>query len=444
MIKPFLRYFFGALFIFVLSKYEVFAGDTLKIMHYNTLNYGISLPKNCPGLLTFKKHNYLRDILKYERPDVLGMVKLDSSMQFVGDTIIDKVLDSVCYHCYSHATLTNHTGYNKLDALFYRNDKLAFISTATTYAGDDSISDINLHKFYYKAPDLATTHDTQFINFIVIHLISGKTNGIIRANDILGVVKYLYKNDTILNNYIAMGDFNSQSSTEGDYQYLTAPSDTNFKFYDPIYQNKDWKKNELAYAKYLSQSTRILTLNDCGSPGGLKDVYDHILVTRSIMLGLDSIKYIPNSYTVVGQDGKHINKSLIDTPLNTSVPPYILNDLYLMSNHLPVTVQLVIGKRSILNGIESATYSSKNIKTHLSLSNQQLLIKLQNNDLLLDANAVVELWTVSGTKIFSVKTRISEINNYKLNSSTLKEGTYLLRIISERGISKTIKVVTAP
>ena len=420
-----------ALVVLCSQAVSAFTNDTLKIFSYNTLNYGVGATKQCPGLLTFKKHVYLREILKYERPDIIAFMKMDSSTSFATDTIPNKILDSVCYKCYNHGIPTNHHGYAKIDMMYYRNDKLGFVSTSTLVSGNnvDSISDINVHKLYYKSPDLPTTHDTQFINIIVVHLYSGKLNSLYRSNEILGMMDTIQARYTSLGNFIVTGDFNSQSCTELCYEYLTSPSDTNYRFYDPGFFNKDWKGNDALYAKYLTQTTRVDTLTDCGSTGGLKDIYDHMLFTRSLMDGLDSVKYLPGSYHVVGQDGKHTGHALIDTPANIIVPTNIVKDLYYMSNHLPIESKIVISAPATVTGIAKNDITDPNISARFN--SEKLLIDLKDNDALLTERSSVKLYDMNGKVIYS------NIMNLKTSNSidvpTISNGTYVLSINDHSG-----------
>ena len=71
-------------------------------------------------------------------------------------------------------------------------------------------------------------------------------------------------------------------------------------------------------------------------------VFDHILLSNSFLRNTNSVKYIPGSYKVIGQDGKHVNESLNDSPTNLAAPSYIINDLYFMSTHLPVEIKLLM------------------------------------------------------------------------------------------------------
>lgn len=60
------------------------------------------------------------------------------------------------------------------------------------------------------------------------------------------------------------------------------------------------------------------------------------------MQGTRSLQYIPASFNVIGNDGNHRNLAITDPPINTSVPPDVLNALYYMSNHLPVSVKVAV------------------------------------------------------------------------------------------------------
>ena len=145
-----------------------------------------------------------------------------------------------------------------------------------------------------------------------------------------------------------MGDFNVKTYTEPCFQAALNPSDSNYKFYDAANQLANWHSNPAPYAKYLTVDTRTVALNDCGSNSGMQDWYDHILITKDILKGTDSLMYVPNSFVTVGQDGQHLNGALTDAPTNTAAPAYIINDLYYMSNHLPVTVKLAVNKEKAL------------------------------------------------------------------------------------------------
>ncbi|RLD51660.1 MAG: hypothetical protein DRJ05_18190, partial [Bacteroidetes bacterium] len=109
----------------------------------------------------------------------------------------------------------------------------------------------------------------------------------------------------------------------------------------PLDKMGSWHNNSY-YQNIHTQSTH--TSSGCPSSGGMDDRFDFILVSDEIMDGANHAKYIEDSYEAVGQDGQHYNQSLVSSPTNTSVPTDVLNALYEMSDHLPITLNLLIGK----------------------------------------------------------------------------------------------------
>jgi hypothetical protein len=195
---------------------------------------------------------------------------------------------------------------------------------------------------------LATTNDTIFLNVIVIHDASGSSSADQRATELSGAMSWLSSNVKTPGNYLFMGDFNTQSASEACFQSVINPTDTIVKFFDPPNQLGNWAGSPTSFAKYLTQSTRSTDIGDCGSSNTMLTRFDHILCTNPIMRGTSNIKYLQGTFNVVGQDGLHTGKSLIDPPTNVSVPADVLNALYNMSEHLPVQLKLVISKQNPL------------------------------------------------------------------------------------------------
>ena len=322
--------------------------DTISVITYNVNNYGTPSSGSCPTTGSPLRHGYLKNILQYlQSPDIIGFEKIYGTPNtFCTDTIRMKVMDSICKGCYSNTVYTNVSGYKKTNMLFYKNTKFGYLGTIGIYTADNNISDINLHKLYYKSPSLPTTHDTIFLNVIVVHDKSGSgvSDSATRSTEIGGAMSWLAKNVHQSGNYIIMGDFNTQSSNEGCFQQMINNTDTLIQFYDPPNQLGLWSANPTAFSMYLTQSTRTTDPGDCASTSGMNNRYDHLLLNRPIMNGYKNIQYIAGSYKVVGQDGLHYNQAINASPTNNSVPPNVLNSLYLMSEHLPVAVKLIISK----------------------------------------------------------------------------------------------------
>lgn len=401
--------------------------DTIKVMTYNTLNYGFPATGSCPTLLTESKHLYLQTILQAEDPDILALEKMDATPStFSSDTIIQKVLNVFCPGCYRHSVYTNVSGYTKENMLYFKKDKFGYINTTTIYSLDPNISDINLHKLYYKDSNLAITLDTVYLNIIVVHLKSGTTSTSDRATEVAGAMAWLNANVTAPGNYIFMGDMNTTSSNENCFQYLINSTNNNTKFYDPPNQLGDWSNNPNLFVNYLTHSTRTVDPGDCGAVGSISERFDHILCTQPIILGLDSIQYVAGSYHVIGQDGLHTGLALTDAPTNTSVSTAELNALYYMSNHLPVTMQLAI-KKSSLTGIQQ---NNKADNFDIEFNHDV------NNGLEVTINSKSAVNEKINCSIYNLQGQLLQMQDLKNNSmneinvNKLTSGIYLLKIIS--------------
>ena len=345
------KVFILSLFVFLAYlrvKAQTSFNDTVSVVTYNINNYGTLVSNGCPTQLPYYKQGLLRTIFNYlQAPDLIGFEKIAGTplKNVSTDTLKNKVLDSVCLGCYAYAPYTNVSTYKKANSLFYKTSKFGYISTTGIYTADNSISDINLYKLYYKSPSLSITKDTIFVNVIVVHDASGSSSASTRATEIGGAMSWLATHVKAPGNYIFMGDFNTQNSTEACFQSMINAPDTNTRFYDPPNQLGDWANNSAAFANYLTQSTRATDPGDCASTNSMLCRFDHILCTNPIMKGYNNVQYIPNSYKVIGQDGLHTGKGLIDPPTNVSAPANIINALYNMSEHLPVEIKMIISKK---------------------------------------------------------------------------------------------------
>jgi len=103
----------------------------------------------------------------------------------------------------------------------------------------------------------------------------------------------------------------------------------------------NWNNNS-SYASIHTQSTRSGIIGDGGSFGGMDDRFDFIFFTDDLVSGANKLTYVPNSYTAVGNDGNHFNKSINSSPINTSAPTNVIDALYIMSDHLPIALKAYV------------------------------------------------------------------------------------------------------
>ncbi|MES2388921.1 MAG: hypothetical protein V4543_13040 [Bacteroidota bacterium] len=329
--------------------------DTITIMTYNTLNYGRPATNSCPALITGNKHRWLKTIIDYTKPDILGLVKMASDPpKFGRDTVLQKVLNADCPGCYGASPYINITGYNRTATLYYRTDKFGYLGIQSVYTADDQIEDVNMHRLYYKDPLLAQTRDTVYLNIILHRLQSNSGGGERDRNtEAAGISSWISGRMNPLKNHIIMGDFNSTGANEKCISLFTSPANAALRFNDPANALGQWAANPQAYASLLTQSTRTSDPGDCGSEGGMGDRLDHILLSDTLMYGRNNrINYVPNSFKVIGNDGRHTLMALTDPPSNNSAPANVISALYNMSNHLPVVLKMSV-RGSVLSGTKA-------------------------------------------------------------------------------------------
>jgi len=330
--------------------------DTLRVMAYNVLGYG-SYPL-CQGP-NGTYNNYLKTIVQYANPDIIGLEKMGSIQTSSSDhsytaaigfqdSILQYVVNAAYPGRYTYCPFTNYAASGTECLVLYDQQKLGYIATTCTYTNTE---DFNTHKLYYKDPNLAATHDTTYLYITDNHDISGSSDEPERGVQIAGEMAQIQTHFTHLANMINMGDFNLRATSEPLYQTLTNPTDTNFRYYDaPFYPDgdftypADWDSDPDTYTLFLTTSTRELSNvpNTCGTSGGAKDWFDHIFLSPWIINNANYISYIHHSYRVLGNDGNRVGISINSTPTNTSAPDSVIEALFQMSNKYPVMVDLLL------------------------------------------------------------------------------------------------------
>jgi len=391
-----------------------FSQDTIKILTYNLLNFN-NITQNCNEsnnpILT--KVNSLTKILNYTKPDIIGLNEIGSNEETL-NILKNQVLNKIDGKNYS---LINYISPNSniTNVLIYNNKKFildTFIIIPTP------IRETIYAKLFYNSPDLQLG-DTVFIQPIVTHLKAGSSlEDQEKRNQQTEVLMNNLSNLKYKKNLILMGDLNVYSSTEQCFQNLINYPVTEIKFFDPINKLGNWHNNQ-NYALYHTQSTR-LNSNDCFSGGGLNDRFDFILLSFHIINNTNKVSYVSNSYKTLGQDGYRFNQELI-YPINYSEPHDIIDALYQLSDHLPVTLKLVI---------HQTPYYKVN---HNYLQNELCSIYYYNNslnvncDIFQSNNTNLEIFDVSGKSIFKKTIHTINSENFKIPIH-LKKGIYILKI----------------
>jgi len=399
-----------ALVLIITLSFQAKAQDTLSILSYNILNYPFS---------NSSKADTLKPIIKYSQPDIFMITELTSGAG--ATTILNDALnvDGITY--YQQAQYVNGPDTDNL--LYYNADKLVLHSQ---HEISTALRNISEYVLYYKSPNLSPISDTIFINCYVAHLkaSSGSTNEQKRNQEAVALKNYLDTKAATVENIFLGGDFNLYSNLEPAHN--TILNGGNVLLFDPISSPGAWNNNS-TFAAIHTQSTRSGSLGDGGAFGGMDDRFDWIFTSNDVLTGTNNISYITNTYTALGNDGAHFNKSINASPTNTAVPANIANALYYMSDHLPVFMQVEV---DITVGINEQV-NSNNWKGYLA-----------NNQFYFNANQTTKKLTVVVYDLLG-KTRLKQPyqNKQKLTLSLnkLQQGIYFVTVFSE-STQKSFKV----
>ncbi len=345
----------SALFI---ANYCFAQQDTLRLLSYNVLYLGDNPP--CQAAHSTME-GYLETVVAYANPDIAGFVKMEAMdasgtapAQFA-DSILQDIFNAAYPGRYAYCPSTNVSSADNISMLFYDQQKLGFVNVLCTYS---YITDFDTYKLYYKTANLATTHDSIFLYVTLNHTESGSgsSDAATRGVQIGGEMAQIETHFTTLPNMVNMGDFNVHNSTEACYQALVAPTNLNYRYYDPPFYPDalfsypaDWDNNPGDYAYYLTTSTRTgSSPNECSNDfGGGKSWYDHIFLSSNIINKSDHISYLPHSFHVIGNDGDRLGVPVIGPPANVSAPAAVINSIYQISQHYPVTLDLLVDTSAV-------------------------------------------------------------------------------------------------
>ena len=323
------------LIIFLLGISSSFAQtDTLTIVSYNLLNFPDGRDDCGTNTVVPNRSDTLRKILAYEKPDIF--VACEIQTEAGADSVLTRSLNVYGASNYASAAYhDNSTGGDLQNQLFYNTDKLILKSQDYIVTG---IRDIDHYILYANDPNLGVYYDTTFIEVYMCHLKagSGSSEQSTRAQQTQLLMDFIATRPTD-RHHIVCGDLNVYTSNEQGYSQLVSGP---FGLVDPINSPGSWNNNG-SFSSIHTQSTRTSLNLDCGSKGGLDDRFDQILISQNMISGEDSIKYLNNSYKTLGNDGNHFNSNLI-SGTNTSYPDSLVNALYYMSDHLPVSLKAVI------------------------------------------------------------------------------------------------------
>lgn len=424
-----------SLILFVIASFLANANvtDTLKVMQYNLLNYG-NYSDYCPQSLNNvnDKNRYIRTILTAYYPDIFTVCEVGKASNLPTDFVKNNLnINGVSY--WKTEAGANTSNSYLTNCIFYNSNKLVLRRhhVAQTY-----IRDVDIFSFYLKNDGLAQG-DTINLTCIVAHLKAGygedeEEKRRVMCRNIMNNIQKLYGNSNVL----IMGDFNLYTSEEPAYQLLTNKNSyPNTYFIDPLYPYGvgEWNENS-NYEDFHTQSTNRQG-NGCRSGGGMDDRFDFILMSENIYGGKDNIQYINGSYHAIGQDGRHFNSS-INSPKNYDVSSAVADALFYNSDHLPVTMELLVSKNLDVNELEN---NDLHYDIYPNPAKEKINIRFYQNNF---GRANINIFNSLGQLVYSDEFLVDEgLEEYVIPVGNLQKGFYFLKINNADGISNTIKII---
>ena len=405
--------------------------DTLRVMQYNLLNYGNNTGDcNTTNNNVNDKNGYIRTILTAYYPDILTVCEMGKNSSLPTNFLSNNLnVNGINYWMTSPGSNTVNS--SQTNCIFYNSLKLTLVNHTVAQS---ATRDIDVYDFKFKNDESGKI----VLTCVVAHLKAGT------GSDNEGKRKIMAENTMrfLENNYrernvLIMGDFNLYKSSEPAYKALVNNTTyPNAYFIDPLYPYGvgSWNNNG-SFAEYHTQATHKDYDSDCHSYGGMDDRFDFILMSENIYGGRDGIRYINGSYNALGQDGRHFNKS-INYPINTAVSQEVADALYNNSDHIPVTMELLITTNYGVNELSDNKLSC-DIFPNPAVS--EINIRFYQNNI---GKANILLYNTLGQLIYSNNIMVNEsLSEYVVPVENLQKGFYFLKITNADGLTETIKVI---
>lgn len=414
--------------LFILSFFlslTLFSQTQLKVMSYNLLDF----PEEIPN----PRENYLKNILDDIQPDIFMVCELETEAG--ADLILNTSLATTDNRYARAAFVGNQSStYQGLQQLvFYNSHKLALTNQTEVIT---VVRDINHYTFKLKTVDVTT--NPIFLEVYVAHLKSstGTTNVNQRAEMAQDFTSSLGRIPS--NHFVIIGgDFNLYKNTEPAYQELLDNTNA-IVLVDPINKSGNWH-NSNSYIDIHTQSTHTnqfyhLSSNCCGAPGGLDDRFDFILMSKNLQTSTD-LHYVSGTYKAYGNNGNCFNKSINDTSCTGTYSQTIRDNLYNMSDHLPVVMQLETPQNTL--AVKENQKLKSVIFTNGNLISNWLDLKFNTNF----NGQTLSIYNSLGQSV-SHKI-ICNTNTLKYNVTNLKPGVYYIKFDTSNFV-KPLKFIKLP
>lgn len=397
----------------------LFSQENIKMMFYNVLNYPLQEPAS--------RIQDLGVIIDDYRPDVFMICELNNEE---GANNILNVMQALNAD-YKRAVFQLNTSDDNLgdqndlqNMLYYDSSKFIlenqFIVT-TTYR------DFNHYVLKLKTANIDI--DPKYLDVFITHLksSSGTANQQLRlemVNDFVAYLETLPSNS----NVVFGGDLNLYTSSEPAFQELIDATN-NITFVDPADRVGSWSNNT-NYLDVFTQSTRTAS-GLGGATGGFDDRFDFILTSENMLTNSD-LYFVPNSYQVYGNNN---NPNCYNQEINSidcdgaEFSSTIRDALYVMSDHLPVTIELHTTESLSTNDV---VYKNGIKIVGSNVVTERITLSIRENNI----NSLA-IYNTLGQKISELKT--NNASNLNIDVSKLASGVYY--IISSNKVTEPLKFV---
>ncbi|WP_026452288.1 T9SS type A sorting domain-containing protein [Aequorivita capsosiphonis] len=391
--------------VFIMVAFCVTAQGTIKTMCYNLLEFPSANPPN--------REEILRDILNEYQPDIFMISELESEAG--ANLILDIALNSQGEDYVMAPFEPSQSGDPEhLQLIFYRK---GMFSLVTWEVLPTPVRDINYYQLKLSTSDQQS--DPVFLNVFVSHLKSsqGNANKQLRLQMVQEFTNRLETLDP--NSFVIFGgDFNFYTQSEPGYQKLLDSTNA-IVMVDPIDRPGSWHNN-INFQDIHSQSTRMYSGPfGAGAGGGLDDRFDFIVMSQN-MQSDPKLKYIPETYKSYGNNGNCYDMSINDPDCIGDFSQELRENLYNMSDHLPIVMNLETNKQIVLN-TETIVHQNT-ITLESTWIMNKLNIHLNSN---LSGNISFEVYNVLGQKLLEHESTNSEYISIDMNR--LSDGIYYLR-----------------
>ena len=424
------------LFALFLLSFTAWSQDTLTIMQYNLLYYGNynSAFAQCYESTNNTQHKdeCIRTILSYVKPDIFTVCEFGAT-QTLQDDFMRHNLNIYGVNYWQSDKIINYANEAIINHIFFDSRKLGLSKHVALRTHP---RDTDIYELYLKTHSLAYG-DTVKLVCIVAHPKAGEDGAGSRYAQMQTVMNYVSQNyDT--ENVLIMGDFNMYGASESAYQVLTRThSNTNALFIDPLANLGgvgEWN-NSYQFARFHTQSTR----NDdvpCFSPGGLDDRFDFILMADEIKFSYKHLRYVPNSYKAIGNDGYHFNQS-VNQGYNYAVTSELAQALHDCSDHLPVTMKLYTDVPGL--GIDESETPTLEASVAPNPASGVAKVSFFNPS----AGMVqFEVYSLQGQLLKRLSEHFGNgAQQVEMDLQDVPKGFYLLRIRHSNGWGQTIKII---